>query len=237
MTGLGAPRWVWVTRAEPGASATASRLLGLGFAPIVKPMIETRPLDIVAPTRSTYDALAFTSSAAVRRFAVLSSSRDEAVFAVGDATAEAVRAHGWIDVISADADVVGLSQVLAREAKGLRILHPCAEVPAGDLGDFVRDVAVTSLPVYATVAERIWPKQVLDAVTRAKGAVLIHSPSAARAIAALPETKRFAPRLSAFALSEACAAPIAAFSFREIVVAPFPREAALLKVISETLWL
>ena len=151
MTGPSAPRWVWVTRAEPGASATASRLIQLGFAPIVAPMIRTVDLHAVAPARSTYDALAFTSASAVRRFAGLSPSRDQAVFAVGDATAEAVRAQGWSDVISADADVIALGVLLTREAKGLRILHPCAEIPAGDLAASAEDVAVTALPAHVAV--------------------------------------------------------------------------------------
>ena len=236
MTGPSAPRWVWVTRAEPGASATASRLIQLGFAPIVAPMIRTVDLHAVAPARSTYDALAFTSASAVRRFAGLSPSRDQAVFAVGDATAEAVRAQGWSDVISADADVIALGVLLTREAKGLRILHPCAEIPAGDLAASAEDVAVTALPVYATVPERTWPESVLDAFASSDGAVLIHSPSAAHAVASSPEALHLAARLTAFALSEACAAPITSLSLREIVVAPFPREAALLKVMSETLW-
>jgi len=236
MTGPSAPRWVWVTRAEPGASATASRLLELGFAPIVAPMIRTVDLDAVAPAASTYDALAFTSASAVRRFARMSPSRDQAVFSVGDATAEAVRAQGWTNAISADADLIGLGALLSREAKGLRILHPCAEVPAGDLAAFAKDIAVTALPVYATIPERTWPERVRDAVLRSDGAVLLHSPSAAQAVAACPEASQFASRLTAFVLSDACAAPITTLSLREIVVAPFPREAALLKVVSETLW-
>ena len=225
-----------MTRAEPGASASASRLIALGFAPIVAPMIKTEPIDAIAPARSTYDALAFTSSAAVRRFAGLSPSRDETVFAVGDATAEVAMAEGWTDVVSADSDIAGLGQTLARAATGLRVLHPCADVPAGDLSALARPVAVTSLPVYATVPERAWPQRVLDAASQLDGAVLLHSPSAARAVAAFPRASEFAPRLTGFALSASCAAPITSLPLREIVVAPFPRETALLKVMSETLW-
>ena len=235
MTSPSAPRWVWVTRAEPGASATGSRLLELGLAPIVAPMIRTVDLDVVAPDRSTYDALAFTSASAVRRFAGLSASRDQKVFSVGEATAEVVRAQGWIDVLSADADVVGLGEVLSREARGLRILHPCAEIPAGDLAAIADGVVVIGLPVYATVSEQRWPEQVHAAIAQSDGAVLIHSPSAARAVAGLPEVSGLASRLTAFVLSDACAAPITALSLREIVVAPFPRETALLKVMLETL--
>ena len=231
-----APRWVWVTRAEPGASATASRLLELGFSPIVAPMIRTESVDAPAPSPASYDALAFTSSSAVRRFAELSSSRDQTVLAVGDATAEAVRMHGWTKVVSADADVIGLGEVLTRKAKGLRVLHPCAAIPAGDLAAFAKDVMVIGLPIYATVSERTWPQSVLAAIARSDGAVLIHSPSAARAVAASPQASDFAAQLTAFVLSAACAEPITPLSLREIVVAPFPREAALLKVMSETLW-
>jgi len=230
-----APFWVWVSRAEPGASETATRLIALGYWPIVAPMIRTTPLEALVPIRSAYDALAFTSSAAVSRFAALSSARDETVFTVGDATADVVRTQGWTQVISADADVAGLGAVLAREAKGLRILHPCAQAPADDLAHHSRGVEVEAMPLYATVLERSWPKPVLDALAEADGAVLIHSPSAARAIAMSPQASDYAAQLTAFALSEACASPITALRLREIVVAPFPKETALLKVMTETL--
>ena len=95
---------------------------------------------------------------------------------------------------------------------------------------------VIGLPIYATVSERTWPQSVLAAIARSDGAVLLHSPSAARAVAACPQASDFAAQLTAFVLSAACAEPITPLSLREIVVAPFPREAALLKVMSETLW-
>lgn len=235
MTALSERRWVWVTRAEPGASETGGRLVALGYEAIIGPMIETAPRPAEAPPRSTYDALAFTSATAVRRFAELSDGRDAPVFAVGAATATVARAIGWRDVVSANSDVKGLGALLAREAKGLRVLHPCAEAPAGDLAAYATDVAVNALPVYVTVPATVWPERVVTLLDKTDGAVLIHSPSAARALAALPRIEALARRLTAFALSDACMAPIVALSLREIVVAPFPKETALLKVMSETL--
>ena len=59
---------IWVTRAEPGASATAGRLRALGLDPLVSPVLEVRPLEAAIDTDGAA-ALAFTSANAVRAFA------------------------------------------------------------------------------------------------------------------------------------------------------------------------
>ena len=64
----GAPR-VWVTRALPGAQATAARLAAAGVAPVVAPLIATIPLPGSGDLLATHDALVFTSAAAVREVA------------------------------------------------------------------------------------------------------------------------------------------------------------------------
>ena len=227
---------VWVTRAEPGASAAAERLATLGHEPLIAPMIVFSPIAGAGPDLDGVGAIAFTSAQAVRAFAEFRPERARPVFAVGDATAEAARAAGFTEVVSADGDVADLAGLIAGRRGGFEgvVLHPGAQNPAGDLaGDLARvGVTVRGVALYESLAVEILPATVAEALSAKRlDAVLIHSPSAGRALAALLTADKAAP-LSAFALSPACAAPLAGLGFARVVVAPFPREDALLKLIA-----
>lgn len=206
---------VWVARAQPGADATAMRLRALGHEPVVAPVLEVRALPAVLDLNGV-EALAFTSANGVRAFATLEASRRWPVFAVGDATAAVARETGFADVESADGDVDALGRLIAARRPGL-VLHPCATETAGDLKAAGTEVRTTA--VYETVV--VAP--VLDLAE--VDAVLAHSPKAAREIA------RIALRLPAFALSEACAAPLAQAGLT-VAVAAEPTEAALLGLLA-----
>src|SRR5437868_3236256 len=66
----GQPR-IWITRARPGAEATASRLRDAGFEPVIAPVLEARPIADAAVDLTGVDALAFTSAAGVAAFVAL----------------------------------------------------------------------------------------------------------------------------------------------------------------------
>lgn len=232
MTGA-APR-VWVTRAAPGAAATAERLAQAGLVPVVAPLIETTPLANSADRLTDHDALVFTSAAAVRQVAALTSDRTLPVYAVGEATARAARAAGWTVAADADGAVADLARTLAGTPPGLRLLHPCAAVTAGDLSTVGR--AVTPWPVYRTDPVRSgWAPALADLRAGRLAGVLVQSPSAAAVLAGRLQPGEALPQTVLFALSDACAAPLAAVGFREIACPPFPRETALLKVVVDTL--
>ena len=225
---------VWVTRAQPGADATAARLTALGHRPLTAPLLVVRALAGASLDLSGVGALAFTSANAVPAFAALSRVRDLPVFAVGEATAAAARAAGFARVESADGDVAALAALIA-DRRGFEgaVLHPSAREPAGDLvGDLAAaGVPARAAPVYATVAADVLPAAVADALAADDvDAVLVHSPRAGRALAGLLSPVQ-AARLAAFALSPACAAPLSGAGFARISVAPFPNEAAMLKLM------
>lgn len=213
---------VWVTRAEPGAAATAERLRALGHEPVVLPLLRVRALD-AALSLEGIAALAFTSANGVAAFIGRESRRDMPVFAVGDATAEAARAAGFSEVASAAGDVEALVDLIAAAAPG-PVLHPGARQPAGDLigGLAARGVTGRAVPLYDTVET---PPPSAPAVD----AVLAHSPRAAAVLA------RFAALAGApvFCISGAAAAPLRAANFTALAIAPFPNEAALLKLLDE----
>lgn len=218
---------LWVTRARPGADATAARLAALGHEAVVAPLLAIEPL-APAIILEDVDALAFTSPNGVAAFARLSDRRDLPVFAVGDATAEAARTAGFAQVRSAGGDVGDLTALIAGAAPG-QVLHAGAREPAGDLiGELAaRGVPARTAAVYAAVAA---PGAAgLEALAAgALDGVLIHSPRAARRLAEVAPGARGLP---VFCISPAALEPLAAAGFSRAVAAPFPDEASLLKLL------
>ncbi|HUH24196.1 MAG TPA: uroporphyrinogen-III synthase [Brevundimonas sp.] len=225
-------RRVWITRAQPGAARTAARLTALGFEPVVAPLLRICPLPDAldaAPDFATVAALAFTSPNGVAAFAALVPApllHDRPVFAVGDATAEAARDVGFADARSAAGDIHALARLIdASPIKGL-ILAPGAREPAGDLPALLPDHDVRRLPVYAA--------EETDAVVPPHfDAVLLHSPRAARALAAILTPDAAANRV-AICISAAAAAPLTALGLAEIRTADAPDEASMLTALGKS---
>ena len=218
-------RRVWVTRARPGADSTAERLATLGFTPVLAPLLAIRPLD-ARPDLTGVQALAFTSRNAVQVFAELLGDRAPPVFAVGDATAASAREAGFHDVRSAGGDLHALAALIRAEGAGLSILHPCAAEPAGDLAALVGDTArVTPLAVYEAVETDATAPEVWDAV-------LIHSPRAARALAARLSAQDARGRI-AVVISSAAATRLSVRGLAEIRIAAAPTEDALLAALGK----
>ncbi len=224
---------VWVTRANPGAQATAERLRALGFEPVVAPLLEVRaapggPIDL-----TDIAALAFTSANGVAAFAGRSAERVLPVFTVGAATAEAARSAGFASVVSADGDVEALAPVIAAHGPFAgAVLHPAPVEPAGDLCAVLMNLGVraTRTIVYETVARPLDPAEA--ARVAEVNAVLLHSPKAARALA---DWRGEAPagRLVAVCLSANVAAPVANAGLAAVLVAAEPNEVALLETLVE----
>jgi uroporphyrinogen-III synthase len=228
---------VWVTRASPGAEATAARLTDLGHQPLAAPVLVARPIAGARLDFRGVGALAFTSANAVAAFAARYplGARNLPVFAVGETTAAAARDAGFMEVTSADGDVRALAELILAQREAFRggLLHPSAKEPAGDLAATLRadGLEAASTPIYETVEATAMPAPAAAALVEgALDAVLIHSPKAARALVRL--TSGLASGLRAFALSEACAAPLRAAGFESVAVSPHPAEADLLALLT-----
>ena len=225
-------RKIWITRAQPGAAATASRVRTLGHHALVAPLLAVQPLPGVEADLAGVGALAFTSANGVRAFADLSPVRSLKVFAVGAATASAAKAAGFRHVLSADGDVEALAEGISgrrREIDGI-VLHPGAAEPAGDLVGLLADQGVEArgLPLYDTAPVAFTEDQLaeLDDVDIA----LLHSPKAAQALADLLKTHPL-PNLAVLGLSKNVIGPLARARLSHRAFAPFPLEAALLNLI------
>jgi uroporphyrinogen-III synthase len=220
---------IWITRAEPGASATAERLRARGYEPLVDPVLAVREtgaaidLDGVA-------ALAFTSANGARACARTTPHRDIPVFAVGEATAEAARAEGFATVEDAKGDVAALAALLIARRPGM-ILHVGAAEPAADLPALLaaQGLHARSVSAYQTVPVR--PEIALARLDRLD-AVLLHSPRAARTVADLlrPETSG---RLVFAAISPAAARLLLDRGWTRVHAAAAPDEASLLTLLVE----
>jgi uroporphyrinogen-III synthase len=220
-----------VTRAEPGASSTAERVRALGLDPLVSPVLQVRPLDATIDLGGV-TALAFTSGNAVRAFAAREPNRRLPLFAVGGSTAEAARDAGFTTVESADGDVADLARRLAA-ARPTLVLNPTAAEPSADLTGLLaaQGVAARAVALYETVP--VEPTEALRALDSV-AVVLVHSPKAGRRLVELLDADAIA-RLGFACISEAAARPLVAAGSGKAHLAPFPTEAALLKLLDRSL--
>ncbi len=226
---------IWITRAQPGADATALRVRALGYTPLVLPLLAVRRIEDARVELDGVVALAFTSANGVRAFAELSSERHLKVFAVGAATAQAARAAGFRRVLSSDGDVAALSEGIAARRAELKgaVLHPGAAEPAGDLvGTLaVQGVEIRALSLYDTAPATLSPEELELAATA--DATLLHSPKAAEVLAEILRDRPM-PELRVLCLSKAVMKPLAKLKLAGKTFAPFPLEAALLNLIDRT---
>jgi uroporphyrinogen-III synthase len=224
----GAP--VWITRAQPGADATAARVEALGFTPVVDPLLEVAPI-AASVDLSGIAAVAFTSANGVQAFSKLAGGRDLPVFTVGRATASAASEAGFSSVSSADGDVADLTRLIVAAGPG-PVLWAGAREPAGDLVAMLNDagVAAHGVAIYETVDRP--PSEATLALLDRPLTVLLHSPRAARVLAEILR-RRPAPALRTLCLSETVAASLEALVERgSVAFAPRPDETALLSLLT-----
>jgi uroporphyrinogen-III synthase len=226
------PRRIWITRARPGADETARRLRDLGHDPLVHPLLTVCELSVPAPDLAGVGALAFTSANGVRAFTRLSAARDLPVFAVGEATARAARAAGFAHAEAMGGDVSGLAREIAARRADISgtVLHPGPVEAAGDLvGELLAlGVPATGAALYETVAAPVDAR--LIAALPELDAVLIHSPKAARILAAVL-SEHPTPSLRLLAISPAALAPLEKVAAAQRAVAALPLEAELINLI------
>jgi uroporphyrinogen-III synthase len=214
-----------VTRALPEAQATAERIRALGGEAIVAPLLTIAPRAFNTDA-SGAQALIFTSINGVLAFAAESSERKLKIFCVGDASADAARRAGFQDVASANGDVAALAALIRAAATPAAgpLIHIGGAHVAGDLA---RLLAPDGMTVDRRVAyEAVAAQSLPPALNQPLDIIAFHSARAAQTFLALGAPN--AAHLTAACLSPAVAARAAGPPWRTIVVAPAPREDALL---------
>lgn len=219
---------ILLTRPEPGASATAARLTGLGHSPILAPCLTVTRRAAKIPAHPA--AIIITSLQAVP--SLPAAYHHIPVFCVGDATAGRLREAGFSAVSSAAGDAEDLRKLItARKLPGLYLLATGARqgIP---LARQLRAAGCLVLRrvVYAATPVRALPAAAL-AVLKARqiDAALFYSAETAAAFAQLAPTGT--EGIVAIALSQAVAAPLHGLPWAAIRVAVRPTEADLLALI------
>ena len=162
MTGL-----VVITRPPDEARALASDLNALGYETLVAPMLRIAPRATSLPSPANYAALAFTSANGVRVFAQNSAERTLPAYAVGGATAEALREAGFADVRGAAGDAVALARLIQGTLGGSGpVLHVSGKDVARDIAALLAPagIAVDRVIAYEAVAATALPTGLVEAL-------------------------------------------------------------------------
>lgn len=218
-------RRVAITRVMPDAERTAARVRALGAEPLLAPLLTIIPCGYNTSVEGA-QALVFTSSNGVRAFPAVRDAQHLVILAVGDATAEAARTAGFQDVRSADGDVASLAALAIHDLRpdAGKLIHIGGEHLAGDLSG---QLQTAGFSVERRVAYSAQPVHILPAPFSAKlDIVLFHSARAAEAFIALGAPH--AAEMTAGCLSPTVAEAASATRWKHVIVAPAPREDALL---------
>jgi uroporphyrinogen-III synthase len=220
---------ILLTRPEPGASATATRLAALGHNPFKAPCLTIVPRPTALPDVPA--AIIITSAQAIP--ALPESLREVPVFCVGDATAGRLRQAGFISVTSAAGDARDLFRLItARRLPGPHLLAT-GERHGLALTRQLREagISVQRRTVYAARPIRALPEPARRALADNEiAAALFYSAATATAFFRLQPPN--IANIDAYALSPAVAAALRALPWRAIHTAVAPTEADLLALLA-----
>jgi uroporphyrinogen-III synthase len=208
-----------VTRPEPEGTRTARALIRLGHDAILCPMLEivTDPKAKI-PGRD-FQAVAVTSSNAVRALAGRSDDavpRDLPLFAVGDQSALEAKRAGFAQARSAGGALGDLVALLAAELSPQAgpLLHAAGETQSGD---FAGEMRARGFEVETAIVYRAEQAARLSGVAEdalksgTADGVLFYSRRSAEAFAAALDASKIAPlpeRVAFFCLSPGIAEPL-----------------------------
>ena len=229
-----------VTRPEEDAARTAQELRARGHKVLLAPLLRIEALS--AELRGAWAAALITSANAARAVSVHHRDADILglpVFAVGDRSAEAARAAGFTDVISADGALPDLARLVAGRCapRGAPLIYLAGEDRAGDLAG---DLAAHGIDVRVVAVYRARPAEALPGdVTRALAAgevdaVLHYSRRSTATLLRLADEAQVLNAvlsLAHYCLSAEVAAPLRERGAGQVQVAASPRETALIDLV------
>ncbi len=230
-------RLVVITRPQNEAERLAAALQAKGYSNLIEPMLKIVEIRAAIPDLTSYDALAFTSANAVRFFAARSQERGLPAFAVGDRTADGLRAAGFADVRAAAGDAQALAGSIRAAAPAIsRILHVSGTATARDLAELVDPgQAVDRLVLYGAIAASDFSPDLVEALYACTvGYVLFFSPRTAAAFGTLIGKLGLTEMIcscSALCLSLQVAAAVADLPWGAVRVAVKPTAESLLSLL------
>lgn len=182
-----------VLRPEPGSSRTLAKAAALGLCARACPLFRVEPLDWSPPPATDFDALLVTSAQAVSMGGCgVASYRQLPVYAVGAATAHALRMAGFRSVIVGKSDGAAIAARIAADGHRAVLHLGGADVAAFDPGP----LSITRIALYAAIDGA--GRAELAAAIAPGMTLLVHSPRAGARLATLvDEPARAALRLVA----------------------------------------
>jgi len=217
---------VAITRVSEDAARTVEAVRARGAEPVLAPLLTIIPCGYDTNVEGA-QALVFTSANGVRAFPAVRDARNIPVLAVGDTTASAALAAGFLDVRSANGDVASLAALAKAtlDPKRGKIVHIGGDHLAGDLGGELQRAGfkIDRRVAYAARAATELPAALREQVD----VVLFHSARAAQTYVALGGARE---GRAAGCISQA-AADAAGAGWTHVIVAPAPREDALLDAV------
>ncbi len=222
-----------VTRAEPEASRTASRIDARAGAAILAPLLEIHASPNLDRDLTNVQALLFTSANGVRAFGDrLARAR---VLTVGEATAREARNLGCTNVTSADGDGAALAALAqtALDPRAGRVVHVSGAHIATDIAAALDAAGFTAERRIAYEARAVaqLPFSLANRLSSAApqiDRILFHSARAAEIFQALTQREDSAS-LTAVCLSDQIAQIVRNSPWARIIVAARPREAEMLE--------
>jgi uroporphyrinogen-III synthase len=233
---------ILVTRPLPDGETTASALRAKGFEVLLAPMLRFEPVAFQDDSDARYGAVIVTSANALRAIETRlegSSLLKLPLFVVGEHTADAARAVGFTQVISANSDATGLRErILAGvKAKTLKKTNPLLYLAGADLARDLpgelgeRGFTVVTQTTYRMVAVPNLPVETSRAFAADQiEAVLHYSRRSARAF--IEAVRAAGVEISALSLPQCCLSAGIAAVLRDagaarVSVASSPDEGAL----------
>jgi len=228
-----------VTRPEPDGARTAAALRARGHEVDLVPLLRIEPDPDAALGPGPWGAVLITSANAARAIAAHPRRAEllaRPAFAVGRRSAEAARAAGFADVVTADGNAEDLARlVAARTGPDLPLLYLAGEDRAADLAGLLstRSLRVETVVVYRAIAAPSLPAAIRSALAAGQiHGVLHYSRRSAQAFcAAAGDLKSLAARH--YCLSAVVADVLRQAGGENIAVAAHPTESALLALIDQ----
>lgn len=237
---------VLVTRPWADAEPLARKLQAIGVRPVIEPVLSIEPVVAVPFVVTAETVFAVTSANGARALARHlgdDAGRAAAVFAVGDGTADCLRALGFARVTSASGDVDALFALMAGalDRATARIVHVSGADAAGDLVGRLgragfradRHVLYRAVPAarFSEAARRLFAEKAL-------AVILLFSPRTGAGFVRLVNRDELGPAcrsIMAVCLSPRVAAAVDVLPWRGIVVAAQPTQDALIDEVARLL--
>lgn len=233
---------VLVTRAEPAASETASRLADAGHEPVLLPLFEIIDTGATIPD-TDYDAIVFTSRNAVlvlqaRKWSPL--KKDFPVFCVGSKTRDEAAKLGFTNTHTANGGGAELAKLIKQhDFKGATFLYASTPKKSFDMAEALNNIGIKVITSDIYQSKPALPSY--DAFNHAMsylstGYALVYSALSSKHFANLIEQHKHTETLENITLigiSGQAIEPLKHFKWKSVSSAASPDEAEMFKLIKK----